>query len=152
MKVCKGLNVHSDLNGGPGRYAKKYTDVGDDGGMGDEKTGLEYVFPYGATLNTIHPAFPLLGSGPVSYPTERPVLGGYIDRNKGGKLLVCGSLRMFDDEFITCDDNSKVLNGIMRFLGDSDIDLTDINRKEDNDTTEYHRVPDIAALSTNVKS
>jgi len=59
---------------------------------------------------------------------------------------------MFDDEFLKNEDNSKILNGIMRFLGNNDIQLTDVGRKEDNDTVEYNRVPDTAALSGKVRS
>ena len=59
---------------------------------------------------------------------------------------------MFDDEFLKNEDNSKILNGIMTFLGNNDVQLTDVGRKEDNDTVEYHRVPDTAALSGKVRS
>lgn len=59
---------------------------------------------------------------------------------------------MFSDEFISNEDNSKILNGIMRFLGNNDVQLTDVGRKEDNDTVEYNRVPDTAALSGKVRS
>lgn len=59
---------------------------------------------------------------------------------------------MFDDEFIKNEDNSKVLNGVMKFLGNNDIQLTDVNRKEDNDTVEYNRVPDTSSLASKVRS
>ena len=94
----------------------------------------------------------MLGTGPVSYPTERPILAGYVDSKKGGKVAVCGSLRMFDDEFIKNEDNMKVLNGILKYLSDTDVELTDVRRKEDNDTVEYNRVPDTAALAAKVRS
>jgi intraflagellar transport protein 52 len=152
MRVCKNLSLRPDASSVTGgKYSKKYTTM-DDAGSKDEKGGLEYVYWYGATINTIHPAFPLLGSGPVSYPTERPVVAGYVDRNKGGKVLVCGSLRMFCDDFLTNEDNSKILNGMMRYLGSNDIQLSDVKRKEDNDTVEYNRVPDTASLASKVRS
>lgn len=59
---------------------------------------------------------------------------------------------MFDDEFIKCDDNAKILNGIMKYLGTSEMQLGDVHRKDDNDTVEYNRVPDTAALATKVRS
>lgn len=153
VRVCKGLSLRPDASSVVGgKYSKKYQDLNEDGGMKDEKSGLEYVYSYGATIKTVHPAFPLLSTGPVSYPTDRPVLAGYVDRNKGGKVLVCGSLRMFSDEFLKNEDNSKILNGIMRYLGSNDIQLSDVKKKEDNDTTEYARVPDTAALASKVRS
>jgi len=36
---------------------------------------LCFVFPYGATLNIQLPARPLLSSGPISYPMNRPIAG-----------------------------------------------------------------------------
>jgi intraflagellar transport protein 52 len=151
VRVCKGLPIRSDTTAG-GKYSKKYTTLDEEAGSKDTKGGLEYVYTYGSTINTVHPAFPMLGSGPVSYPTERPVVAGYLDRQRGGKVVVCGSLRMFDDDFIKNEDNSKVLNGIMRYLGSNDIHFTDVGNKEDNDTVEYNRVPDTAALSSKVRS
>lgn len=100
----------------------------------------------------MHPAFPILGTGPVSYPTERPILAGYVDKAKGGKVIVCGSLRMFDDEFIKNEDNTKILEGVMKYLGNNDCYLGDVHKKEDNDTVDYARVPDTAALSSKVRS
>lgn len=100
----------------------------------------------------MHPAFPILGSGPVSYPTERPVIAGNTDNKSGGKIIVCGSLRMFDDEFIKNEDNSKILDGLMKYLGDNDMSLNDVKNKEDNDTIEYARVPDTSGLAAKVRS
>lgn len=152
-RVCKGLQLRPDASSvAGGKYSKKYAAADTDSGLKDDKSGLEFVYCYGSTLNTIHPAFPILGSGPVSYPTERPVLAGYVDRQRGGKVLVCGSLRMFDDEFIKNEDNSKILNGMMKYLGSNDIQLSDVKRKEDNDTVEYNRVPDTASLASKVRS
>lgn len=36
--------------------------------------GVDIVYPNGATLNVLPPAFPLLTSGPMSYPCERPIM------------------------------------------------------------------------------
>lgn len=88
VRVCKGLQVRADMGGGGGKYSKKYTTLEDEGAGPDTKSGLEYVYSYGSTINTIHPAFPMLDSGSVSYPTERPIIAGYVDRQRGGKVVV----------------------------------------------------------------
>lgn len=153
VRVCKGLPLRPDAGGAKGgKYSRKYQNLNDEDGLKDENSGLEYVYSYGATINTMHPAFPVLGSGSVCYPTERPIIAGYVDQQRGGKILVWGSLRMFDDEFIKCDDNSKILNGIMKYLGTNDMQLGDVHKKDDNDTVEYNRVPDTAALASKVRS
>lgn len=48
----------------PGRYS---TEPG--GG------GLTFVYPYGATMTVQSPAHPVLSSGPISYPLNRPIAG-----------------------------------------------------------------------------
>ncbi len=56
-------------------------------------TGLEFVYPYGATLSVLKPAVPVLSSGKIAYPMNRPLgarvctparLGGAGGRAKGG--------------------------------------------------------------------
>ena len=39
---------------------------------------LSFLYPFGATLNVQKPAIPLLSSGSVSYPLNRPVGAVYI--------------------------------------------------------------------------
>lgn len=37
--------------------------------------GLTFVYPFGATMTVQSPAHPVLSSGPISYPLNRPVAG-----------------------------------------------------------------------------
>jgi intraflagellar transport protein 52 len=62
------------------------------------------VYPYGSSLNVRKPAFPILSSGPISFPPNRPVAAFYRSQ-KGGKLYVTGSIRFFSDEFFESEDN-----------------------------------------------
>ena len=87
-----------------GKYAKRYRDTKDDLTGRDENGGLKFVYPYGATLNVRKPSFPLLSSGPVSYPANRPVAAFYMSP-KRGKLFVMGSITFFEDEFFEKEDN-----------------------------------------------
>ena len=55
------------------------------------RMGADFVYAKGCTLNVALPAYPILTSGPLTYPSNRPVTA--IHQNKsGGKLLVCGSI------------------------------------------------------------
>lgn len=36
-------------------------------------TGLDFVYPYGATLSVQAPAVPILSSGKIAYPMNRPL-------------------------------------------------------------------------------
>ena len=39
-------------------------------------TGMEFVYPYGATLSVLKPSIPFLSSGKIAYPMHLP-LGGW---------------------------------------------------------------------------
>lgn len=60
-----------------GKYAKRYKDTSDDLAERDENGGLKFVYPYGATLNVRKPSIPILSSGPISFPPNRPVAAFY---------------------------------------------------------------------------
>lgn len=50
--------------------------------------GLTFVYPYGATMTVQSPAHPVLSSGPISYPLNRPLAGVWerpADVLPGGK-------------------------------------------------------------------
>lgn len=44
------------------------------------------------------PAQAILSSGPLTYPSNKPIGAIFNHKNKG-KLLVCGSLEMFIDDY-----------------------------------------------------
>lgn len=95
------------------------------------KSPLEFVYPYGATINVQKPATPVLSSGPISYPLNRPVCAVY-EHNKqeqgggqGGRLCVVGSYQMFQDEYLDKEHNGKLADLLVRWLlGLSDCDLS----------------------------
>ena len=42
-----------------------------------ESEGLTFVYPFGATLNVQKPSIPVLSSGPMSFPLNRPIGAAY---------------------------------------------------------------------------
>lgn len=72
-----------------------------------EQGGMDFVYPYGATLNIQEPAHSLLGTGALSYPVNRPIAAVCSTKGKG-KLAVIGSTEMFTDEFLEKEENSKI--------------------------------------------
>lgn len=110
--IAKGLSK-TEKKKGKGGYADQYQDKES---KVDQSTTLNIVYPYGSTLMTQKPAFPILTTGPVSYPANRPIMSAYTDSQSGGRLLVLGSTRMFEDEFIDKEDNTKALDGMLKFL------------------------------------
>jgi len=86
-----------------GKYAKRYQNK-DELVERDENGGLRFVYPYGATLNVNRPAVPMLSSGPISFPANRPIGAFYMSPRKG-KLFVMGSMKFFHDDFFEKEDN-----------------------------------------------
>lgn len=80
-----------------------------------KRTGVDFVYVNGSTINVSAPAYPILTSGPLSYPCNRPITAVYQHKSKG-KLLVCGSLNMFNDDYFDLEENSKVLDFFLRYF------------------------------------
>ena len=91
-----------------------------------EQGGLDFVYPYGASLNIQEPSFSLLSSGPLSYPINRPIMGAYQSR---GKLAVIGSYKMFHDDYFEKEENQKIFEFLIRFLLSNEVQL-DTNNSE----------------------
>ena len=102
MRVANGEAKKGDQK--QGKYAKRYRDTKDELSERDENGGLKFVYPYGATLNVHRPAVPILSSGPISFPANRPV-GAFYTSAKKGKLFVLGSIKFFHDDFFEKEDN-----------------------------------------------
>ena len=75
VRIARGEAKQGGEKGG--KYAKRYRDTKDDLGERDENGGLKFVYPYGATLRVMKPAHPILTSGPISFPANRPVAAFY---------------------------------------------------------------------------
>jgi intraflagellar transport protein 52 len=98
-----------------GKYSKRYRDTKDELSERDENGGLKFVYPYGSTLNVRKPAVPILSTGPISFPPNRPI-GAFYKSSKGGKLFVMGSIRFFSDDFFENEDNQKIQEAIFKWL------------------------------------
>lgn len=126
----------------------------DDHDMGlitKDNGGLEFVFPHGATLNVQKPALPILSSGPISYPLNRPIAAVYNKAN-AGRICVLGSVRMFDDDFLETEKNRQVVDTLIRWLlklGDCDLSYPYGEEPELND---YHHIPHTQGLAMNLRS
>lgn len=98
--------------------------TGPGGALEKDQKGLTFVYPYGATLTVKKPAAPLLSSGFISYPVNRPVVAAWQEggvatpasKSKSGRLVVFGSAQCFVDEWIDKEENSKLQEIIFRWL------------------------------------
>ena len=86
------------------------------GKEGAEPAQLAFVYPYGATMAVQKPAVPILSSGYISYPLNRPVAAMHESKTGKGRLCVLGSSAIFDDKWLDKEDNAKLADVIFRWL------------------------------------
>lgn len=77
--------------------------------------GADFVYVNGATLDVNLPSHPILSSGPLTYPCNRPITS-VCQHRSGGKLLVCGSSNMFLDDYFESEENAKIMDFFLKFL------------------------------------
>jgi len=112
--------------------------------VGNEGGGLEFVYPYGATLNVQRPAIPVLSSGPLSYPLQRPV-AAVCSTPAAGRICALGAVRMIDDNFFDLEDNRVLFDTlILWLLGMTSIDFTSPIGDE---ISEYQHIPHTQGLA-----
>jgi len=115
-----------------------------------------FVYPYGASLNVQRPSIPLLSSGPISYPMNRPIAAMWEAETvnnigaRRGRMVVIGSVEIFSDDWIDKDENSKLCDILVSWLlGEADLDMT--SDRNDADISDYRPVPNIEGLSLLLK-
>ncbi|XP_069369110.1 intraflagellar transport protein 52 homolog isoform X2 [Paralichthys olivaceus] len=128
---------------------KVVTGIIEDENVGNNAQALTFVYPYGATLSVMKPAIPVLSTGSVCFPLNRPVLAFYQGK-EAGKLVVLGSCHMFSDQYIDKEENSKILDMVLQWLMTDNIQLNQIDA-EDPEITDYTMLPDTGFLSEQLR-
>mmetsp|Transcript_10675 Transcript_10675/g.10744 ORF Transcript_10675/g.10744 Transcript_10675/m.10744 type:complete len:558 (-) Transcript_10675:272-1945(-) len=126
------------------------------GEKGTVQEKLNFVYPYGASLNVMRPARPLLSSGPISYPMNRPIAAVWesdLQSQSGsnrGRMVVLGSVEIFGDDWLDKEENAKLCDVLFAWLlNETDIDMA--TDRHDADLWDYMRVPNTEALSQSLK-
>eukprot|EP01147_Barroeca_monosierra_P000715 gene715-4008_t len=111
---------------------------GDD--LANEQGNLQYLYPYGATLAVQPPSFPVLSTGNVSIPLNRPTCAFYGGEVQPGKLVVMGSCHLFSDQYLDKEDNGTLLDVILNWFTNDKFKLNHIDAEEP-DIAEYAPLP-----------
>ena len=113
---------------------------------------LQFVYPFGSTLNVQKPAIPVLSSGTICFPINRPLCAFYGNtKRQPGKICVLGSSHIFHDTYIDKEENRKILEVILKFLTEDTFVLNQIDA-EDPEISEYNFIPNINTISDRVKT
>lgn len=118
----------------------------------DASDMLTFLYPYGATLSVNKPSVPVLSSGTVSLPVNRPVCAFYEAKTgSGGRLVVLGSSHLLQDQYIDKEENFKVFDVLMQWLHNPDFKLNSIDA-EDPEVSDYHFLPKTSAMAEELRS
>jgi intraflagellar transport protein 52 len=141
--------------------ASRNVDLGASLGAPTEQGGLSVVYPYGATVNVQKPAVALMSTAQEAYPLSRPIMAVYdgktaTDTNgkllkKKGRLLVLGSTKMFEDDWLIKEDNSKLLEILIRWMDPREEMRLNQGDADDPDIGDHHYVPDTGALAMRMR-
>ena len=112
------------------------------------------MYPYGVSLNVQKPSVPIISSGPVSYPTNRPIAAVWESETAAeqgrGRLVVVGSAELFSDDWVDKEENSKLCDVLVGWLlGEVDLDMT--SDRQDSDIADFVPSPNIEAISQVIK-
>lgn len=110
---------------------------------------LQFVYPYGSTLNVRSPANILLTTGSAVYPFNRPLAGYYCHAN-GGKIMAIGSGSMFEDKYVGEETNIAIWDYLLRLLTGDSIKLT-ANDFNDIDVNDNKLIPDTIFMAEQPK-
>jgi intraflagellar transport protein 52 len=116
---------------------------------------LSFVYPFGGTLDVQRPAVPILSSGFMAYPLNRPIAAvceaPQVDAASGkrGRLLYIGSTLPFEDSWLGKEENEKLTTVLFDYLYGA-LKLNQIDA-DDPDITDYHHLPDTASLAERLR-
>ena len=122
-------------------------------GASGDLLSQEFVYPYGCSINMMNPAIPLIISGPVSFPVNRPIIAAFQNTN-GGKLLCSGSTHIFHDAYINNNnetDNFSVIDPLFSWLLNLENSPRFENSNIEVDFQEYLQTPSTETMFSRPK-
>ena len=94
------------------------------------------------------PAVPILSSGFIAYPLNRPLAACYTKKG-AGRILVFGTCTIFDDKWLEEEENAKLQEILFKWLlGDWNLDQIDA---ESWDLSDYHYLPNTEQLAERLR-
>ena len=116
---------------------------------------LPFVYPNGGTISLQKPAVPLLSSGYLAYPLNRPVCAVYEQEQKGGgrpgRLMVVSSLQMFEDKWYGEEENAKLSEVLLWWLLYHPSVKLNLIDAEEPEISDYLHLPDVESLAERLR-
>lgn len=116
--------------------------------------GFSFLYPFGCSIKLTsqsQESTVLLNSGKLSFPVKDPLLV-VVRGPQGAKLTVCGSYKLFTDEYIKKEENEKLVDVVF----DLNHELLNKIPKQEESLVQHNNtfkiVPSIEKLSEGLKS
>lgn len=116
-----------------------------------EKLDINFVYPFGCTMNVSKPSVVAFTSGSASFPVDRPLAALYYDESSGGRLVAVGSGHMFSDKYIDQEQNDRLREILIDFLVTKDQIFFVATDHDDIDLIDHHIIPETAELAEKPK-
>mmetsp|Transcript_7094 Transcript_7094/g.15914 ORF Transcript_7094/g.15914 Transcript_7094/m.15914 type:complete len:456 (-) Transcript_7094:447-1814(-) len=151
INVAAGKRGNSGVLGAPGGGVPPAISAS------SPQSSLAFAYPYGASLAVQKPAFPILSSGQLAFPLNRPISalwqanGSRAPGVSPGRICLVGSSYVFHDDWLDKDENSKLIDVLVRWLTAADEIAMDPIDAEEPDISDYHHLPDSEVLAERVR-
>ncbi|XP_015112119.1 intraflagellar transport protein 52 homolog [Diachasma alloeum] len=116
----------------------------------DDFTRMNFIYPYGATLNVVQPSIVALSTGTLATPMNRPICAYYSSPTSAGKLVVLGSSRLLTDSYIEKEQNDALRDMIFQFFQSKE-QVSQKFHVDEIEYPDYTYVPDITIEAENPK-
>lgn len=133
-----------------GKYIPGLDDLSGKDEVNSMSQTLQFVYPYGATLNVAKPAVSIFSTGTACIPVNRPVIALH-HKEGSGKLAVMGSVHMFSDQYLDKEENNKVMEVVIQWLTTDEITLNTIDA-DNPEISDYNMLPHTGVLAERWKS
>lgn len=120
--------------------------------------GLDFVYPFGCSIAMTQPVnqssktIPLLTSGKLNFPYKDALLVVNENSKTKGKVVACGSYKLLTNEYISKEENEKLIDVIFDFSNEITKQMEPLKPTQLEKFNSDKTVPCIEKLSENLKS
>lgn len=134
-------------------------DLGDDGRANKPIEGFQFVYPFGCSVAVLESekrpsssqTTALLTTGALNFPVHEAVLALHHNSANGGRVMACGSFRVFVDEFLTKEENQKLVDVVFDVEAKSAKRAVSLKPPVPRDFASRSSIPLIGKMSSNLK-
>lgn len=123
--------------------------------------GFQFLYPFGCSISVLKPeankksknskTIPLLTTGTLNFPVRETVFALHHNSSTKGRLLLSGAFKLFTNEYITKEENTKLIDIVFDIEGKILKSMNDFQIPVLQDFSTRTTVPCIEKMSNNLK-